>query len=339
VRGAAGAGLDGGHDVIIAVDRSASVFAPSGSDLDRDGQIGRSRKNIDLFVDYQQACTDPGDTILAGELQAAKLLIESFDPRATRMGLLSFGVGARVHAPLGSSRGRLLSALDALPQQAEFGGTSFQSAFRLAHKQFDGISGSASRTRTIILLSDGQPSYPTPIEHARRFAVQAAEDLARHGVRVFAFAMGPDAVADPSVYRRITRVTGGALYLVDSPSQITAFAPHVPLHAIERIEIDNLSASRPARAVRLGPDGAFDGFAPLVPGLNLLRVTAVGDKGEVRTVERRVYFEQTAADAAETERTQEILRALQLRTLEAQMANATRRRLREGRRVAISVGE
>jgi hypothetical protein len=246
-----------------------------------------------------------------------------------------------VHAGIGSSRNRLLRALADVPREAEFGGTSFEIAFKLGLKQFQGFPDSQTsvRSRTLILLSDGRPTQPSPVENARRFAVQAAQDLARSGVRVFAFSLRPKGT-DDAVYRQIATVTGGAMYLADSPADVVEFAPLVPLTRIERVEIDNLSASKPGRAVRLLPDGSFDGFAPLVPGPNLLRVTAVGARGETRTIDRTVIFEPIdAKEPQETARLQEMLRQLQLRTVEAEMAGAAQKRLRRGggKRIDIQV--
>src|SRR5262245_30010798 len=114
VRGWAGTGLRGKHDVIIVLDRSTSTFRSRGVDVDGDGSVGRdyTTKPPEEVV----TCTsDFGDTIVSAETLAARRLIERLDPETTRMGIISFGGNAEISAPLGSSRAQLLAALDQLP--------------------------------------------------------------------------------------------------------------------------------------------------------------------------------------------------------------------------------
>ena len=67
------------------------------------------------------------------------------------------------------------------------------------------------------------------------------------------------------------------------------------LTKLESVAIENLTASKRARAVRLFPDGTFDGYAPLDEGENLLRITVKGEKGGVHTIDRKVLFTKTRA--------------------------------------------
>ena len=94
-----------------------------------------------------------------------------------------------------------------------------------------------------------------------------ARDLARQNVRIFAFALRPKLGEELAVYQQVALTTGGTFYLTNKPADIIEFAPHVPLTGIASLKIENLSANKPARAVRLQPDGSFDGFAPLTISL------------------------------------------------------------------------
>jgi len=336
VRGWTGTGLRGGHDVLIAIDRSASVWKASGSDIDGDGKIGRSRTPRDFFLEYNRQSTDPGDTILRAEIEAARRLIQRLDSDTTRMGLMSFANGARVHAPIGSSRRILYNALDNLPLEPDFKGTSFENALKLARYQFEGQPRPAKpedrRNLSVILLSDGAPTWPSPPSHAEQLAIGSAMDAAKLGVRVYAFALGPEAVGNPDIYERITQVTGGELVLVATPGEVTDFVPHMSLTKISRIEIDNLSSSEKARAVRLFPDGTFDGYAPLREGLNIIRITVYGEDGYERVVDRRVYFEKTPADTEERRaQAEKVIRDLKVRTMETELAESARKRLEAGK--------
>lgn len=346
IKGWTGTGLRGGHDVLIAIDRSSSVWSSSGADIDGDGRVGRDRSEFDLILDFNRKSTDPDDTILRAELAAARKLVERMDPKTTRMGVMSFAGGARVHAPIGSSKTQLLAALleiPEIPRAGDGGGTSFDTALKLARLQFEGQprpkDPAERRNFSVILLSDGTPTAPTPVEHAEAFAVLAARDAAKLGVRIYAFAIGPEAIGNRKVYEEITNVTGGELVLVDKPAEVIDFVPHLALTSIARVEIDNLSSSEKARAIRLFPDGTFDGYAPLREGWNQIRITSIGADGYERVVDRRVFFEKTA-DVSQEQQAQvrDLIRDLKVRTLETELAEAARKKLEDqGPRRNVSI--
>lgn len=346
IKGWTGTGLRGGHDVLIAIDRSSSVWSSSGADIDGDGRVGRDRSEFDLILDFNRKSTDPDDTILRAELAAARKLIERMDPKTTRMGLMSFAGGARVHAPIGSSKTQLLAGLleiPEIPRAGDGGGTSFDNALKLARLQFEGQAQPSDpaerRNFSVILLSDGTPTAPTPVEHAEAFAVLAARDAAKVGVRIYAFAIGSEAVGNRKVYEEITNVSGGELVLVDKPAEVIDFVPHLALTSIARVEIDNLSSSERARAIRLFPDGTFDGYAPLREGWNQIRITSIGADGYERVVDRRVFFEKTADVTQEQQaKARELIRDLKVRTLETELAEAARKKLEDqGPRRNVSI--
>ena len=88
------------------------------------------------------------------------------------------------------------------------------------------------------------------------------------------------------MHRVVRKVAnGGELLVVEQPGEIVDFVPHMSLTRLERVELENLTASKPGRAVRLFPDGTFDGYVQLVPGENRLRVTVYGEGGGVRELE------------------------------------------------------
>ena len=342
VRGWAGTGVRGGHDVLIAIDRSLSVWQPSGADIDGDGRVGELRRMERRPEEHAHWTTDAGDTIFQAELAAARRLIERLDPQTTRMGIVAFGGRVKVLAPLGSSDRELLEALDQLPAFADWTGTHFYHAFKRSIEVFEAAGGSEQRHRALILLSDGSPTVPQPTSHAEAFAVVGARRAAEIGVRVYAFAVGPSAVSNPELYREITRVTGGELVLVDQPVDVIDYVPHLSLTRLTQVTIDNLSSSEKARAVRLFPDGTFDGYAPLVPGDNLLRITLHAEGGSWRHVDRRVVFEPTLAETeAQRSALRQLLKDLRVRTLETELAARVRRKRQEqlDRRIEIRVEE
>jgi hypothetical protein len=349
VRGWAGSGFPGQHEVLLMIDRSESAFEPSGSDIDGDGRVGKRRVSIDQVVHYDKISNDPGDTILQAEVEAARRLIRRLDPETTRMGLMSFGGGATVHAPVGSSAKTLMRALSEMPSEYDAGGTNLDYALRIAREEFarqPKPESGARRYQSVILLSDGSPTTcgaPFPRRtcdrrHAEYFAVQEAKRAAAAGVRVYGFALGPEAVTNRAVFEEVTGSTGGDLVLVTRPGDVTDFVPHISLTKLARVRIDNLSSSEPARAVRLFPDGTFDGYAPLVPGKNLLRITAYGEDGYESVVDREVYFSRVDATTPEdVAALKEMLQELQVRTVETELAEEARRKLSANRSRSVEV--
>ena len=331
VKGWAGTGLRGTHDVLVAIDRSASVWRPSGADVDGDGRVGVQR-GAPGRGDPEGWSSDPGDTLFQAELLAARRLFERANPETTRMGLLSFGSRARVRAPLGSTREELLRALDDLPESAD-PETWLHGALKRAGEEFarrPRAEGPEPNHMSLILLSDGAPTSPAPVELAERFAVQGAQRAAGKGIRIYAFALGPEAIASQKVFAEITNATGGDLILVDKPGDVVDFVPHLSLTELESVAVVNLTSGEQARAVRLFPDGSFDAYAPLEPGENRLRITARSSSGSERSVERRVFFIQVAAtSAAEIAALEKLLADLRARTLETELADRARRRLFE----------
>ncbi len=115
--------------------------------------------------------------------------------------------------------------------------------------------------------------------------------------------------------------------MVEQPAEIVDFVPHLSLSNIDRIELLNTTTGKAGRAVRLFPDGTFDGYAPLVPGVNHLRITVVGEAGGTKVIDREVFFEKTPGTSpAERARLDALLKELQIRTLETRLAEEARRK-------------
>ncbi len=324
VRGWVGTGLRGKHDVMIVIDRSASAFRASGVDVDGDGVVGRMLETSQ--DDYPVLWTsDFGDTIVSAELTAARRLIERLDPETTRMGLVSFGGNAKLEAPLGSSRADLLAALDAIPPTPNERGTYIYGALAEAITAFGPKAPDASerRQRQILLLSDGIPTTPGPAAAAQATSVHAARNAARAGARISAFALGPTAAERRGQFEEIVAANGGDLVVLDAPADILEFVPYMSWTRIARIEIANATTGTAARAVRLFPDGTFDGFAPLALGKNEIRLSAVSEGGATETITRWVTFEKTLPDSEKLTRLRKLL---ELRTLETQLAEHARMR-------------
>jgi hypothetical protein len=87
------------------------------------------------------------------------------------------------------------------------------------------------------------------------------------------------------------------------------------------VELQNATSGEPGRAVRLFPDGSFDGFAPLSSGKNELRLTAVSEGGARATVTRFVTFEKALPDPEKLER---FRKQLEIRAVETELYERAR---------------
>jgi hypothetical protein len=337
VKGAAGAGSSLAYDLVIVLDLSVSTRLPSGVDVDGDGRVGKSAPEI--RDDYwgsaapEKLCDDLDDTIAAAELAAARRLLAILDPAATRVGIVAFGDDGVLEAPVGSKRPELEAALRALDgKHGWYGGTNYAGALRAALKALANAPRDArERRRTITFLSDGFPTLPLPPkDRPPKEARAAAAEAAAAGVKIEVFALGPDAIRGEEILRDVATVTGGGLDLLERPGDVLFHLPVIELSDVRKLEIENLTAKQPARAVRLFPDGSFDGITPIVAGRNRLRVTATTASGASGSAEREVVFAATTREAGTVDLEVERLRQLlHDRTVEMQIVEEIRRKRRE----------
>jgi len=321
VRGWAGTGLRGQHDVVIVIDRSTSTFRSSGVDVDRDGVLGQDLRGESSPYAVLWT-TDYGDTIISAELLAARRLIERLDPETTRMALVSFGMNAKLEAPLGSTRAELLAALDAIPPEPR-GDTYMYGALSEAIDAFDkapSVPG-PRRQRQILLFSDGIATAPEPASAAQKTAVHAARNAARAHARLTAYALGPAAAAGGKQFEEIARANGGQLIVLDSPADVLEFVPYASWTRIAKVALENTTTHEPGRALRLFPDGTFDGFAPLALGKNELRLTVTSEGGATGTITRWVAFEKALPDP---EQLAQFKKLLEVRAFETELAERAR---------------
>jgi len=323
VRGWAGTGLRGKHDVVILIDRSGSTFRASGVDVDGDGVVGKQYPG-DPPDEIMLWTSDYGDTIVSAEALAARRLVERLDPETTRMAIITFGGNAKVEAPLGSSKARLLAALDALPPWANENGTNMYGALETAIDAFEHAPAEpgVTRQREILLLSDGVPtSPPSPPGAAQRIAVHAAENAARAHARIYAYALGPTAGIARDRFNEIVRANGGQLLVLDQPADIVEFVPYISWTSITKVRLENTTNGETGRAMRLFPDGSFDGFAPLQEGRNELRFTATSQEGTEASATCWVSYDKTLPDP---EKLAAFRKMLQVRAIETELAERAR---------------
>ena len=341
VKGWASARRGRAHDLVIVLDLSDSSVRSSGLDLDGDGSSGRTDPEFLAWLAEQQGVrgalverlqeVDLDDSILMAEVAAAEALIQRLDSRVFRIGIVVFSDSARVAAPLGSPRGRLTGALWEIRRGffEELRGTNFGDAIQMAHAELvpdpgDGGERRASpedRERSILFLSDGAPTLPVHADRAQVHALQAAHAAAAADIRIYSFALGREAEEALEVYRRMAILSGGRFEKIGRPADAIARLRRVDLADLEELRVLNRTNGKPVRALRIFPDGSFDGFIELAPGKNLVEFTAKARDGNVTSVSRDVTSLREACangdgEGSACERTRALLDELRRRTSE-----------------------
>jgi len=305
-------------DVMIAIDVSQSTKTASGVDVDGDGTVGVNPHTALIppgtFPD-DVLSTDPDDSILAAEVQAARALLDGLDPRRVRVGLLTFagevdprtGERARIdqpdawlEVPLSGDFGAVREALAAIRARGARGATNYAAGIRLGIRELAGLSGAESRPgadarKVILFLTDGVPTFPIGRGQVsdpgdKEAALNAARLAHKAGVIINTYALGPNALTFPLVVTEMARLTLGTYTPVQNPGDIIALLQGVSFANIEDVVFANLTTNDLSTDVRLAPDGSFSGFVPVREGRNRVRVTALASDGSRGSVELDIDF-------------------------------------------------
>lgn len=275
-------------DVVIAIDTSASTRAPSGADIDVDGRVGRMPLAwlLPFIPDvFSLSSTDPGDSILAAEIAAARTLVLQLDPDTTRVGVVAFSgrnhdgkVDARTAVAATSQYASVGRALDELLVRGPGGLTNLAAAVRLAAQELSPELPTKQGARRIaLLMTDGQPTLPltdSPSYNAE-LTLAAAEAARVSGVRFDVFSIGSVGTEKPKLSQQIAAITGGSWIPVEHPADLIATFAGVSFASVSRVDVQNATTGTAADFVQLGADGTFSASVDLTVGNNVLEVTAV----------------------------------------------------------------
>lgn len=326
------------QDVVLAIDLSDSTIEPCGIDLDGDGEGGRTSDGMRDWLarqpDVRETLLDRverhdfDDSVLMAELAAAYSIVNHADPRAFRVGIVAFSGHAWVAAPLGSSREDLIDALDHLRWNFfyDLGGTDFAAAVRASAAALGSGKEAEARQRSVLFLSDGAATGGRPVWEVESAVLAAAREAAEHGIRVYSYALGPEAEQELDVYRGMAELAGGSFEKLERPSDAAARLRAIDFAEAAELEVVNLTTGGAARALRRFPDGSFDALVELGPGANRLRFTARASNGTSEVAERVVRYDRPAElGAAEQEAQRQRL---------AELAERVRERTAETRFIA-----
>jgi hypothetical protein len=329
VRGSvqSGSGDPVDFDVMIAIDVSHSTRFPSGLDVDADEELGfNPREELVAPGSYPEdmVCSDPDDTILAAEVQAAKVLLKALKPGRTQVSVITFSgevdlkTGRRktpdqqdavLEVPLTEDFARVEEILDEIGKRGPHGATNFAAAVKLSVVELAGISTAKSTPRpgakkVLLFLTDGVPTFPfgrgaSPDPEDTEAAISAARLAKMAGITINTFALGRYALAEPVAVTEMSRITVGTYSPVRNPGDIIAFLQGVSFANVDDVVITNLTTGDVSYDVHLSPDGSFSGFVPVRVGSNDVQVVALASDGGEGSTEFKLEFEKAGMNERE----------------------------------------
>jgi hypothetical protein len=296
-------------DVAIVLDTSGSTAKMSGADINGNGIIGKDRLGGIL------GASDPGDSILAAEVAAARRVLRGLDPRTTRVSLITFagsppGGGGLVFRSSGPPRPaiteealtsdfeRIERSLDRVLQRGPEGLTHMAEGLRTAVVELKGYRGGLSEPdpeseKIVLFFTDGQPTLPfDPMFEADnvKTVLRAADQAARAGVRVHSFAIGPEALDGPVTTIEMASRTGGYFTPVRHPGDLIEVIDSVSFSNIATLSVRNATTGEPATQLETSADGSFAALVPLQVGRNRIEIVARAADGSEASLERTVAY-------------------------------------------------
>ncbi|MBW2576905.1 MAG: VWA domain-containing protein [Deltaproteobacteria bacterium] len=282
-------------DVALVLDTSGSTRAATGADVDGDGVVGmEQRGRISSF--FGGGSTDEGDSVLAAEVAAARQILRDFDPRTTRVAVVTFAGGdgrketgppALTRQPLTSEYARVEQALDFILRAEPHGQTHISGAVDHATMELLGLIGSRSdklsdSEKLVFFFTDGQPTLPYgPLAQSdnTRAVRRSAMRANKAGIRIHSFAIGPEALAGPIASVELADMTGGSFIPVRHPGELSAVVEALNFANLEEVILQSDTTGNPADPFRVTADGSWGGFVKMVPGSNTIRISARSTDG------------------------------------------------------------
>ncbi len=333
-------------DVIFVVDTSGSTNEMTGTDINENGVVGKSG----LF-----GRADDGDSILAAEIAAATQMLRGFDPRGTRVGLVTFAgdprtgfpprqgrAAAITEEPLTSDYAKIERAMRSLLERKPQGMTHMAAGVDQATIELLGLRGGLSEPdpsseKIVLFFTDGRPTLPyDPVFESEnvKAVLRAADRSARASITIHSFAIGPEALDGPVATVEMAARTDGYFTPVRHPGELTEIVDTVSFANVERLELRNLTANTDAQEVLIKADGSWSALVPLEAGKNRVSVTAYGSDGSSLTEEVTLQYAPDAPSPTlprefVTRRNQLLERRLiELKRESDEMVEQTRRELK-----------
>jgi hypothetical protein len=252
--------------------------------------------------------TDPGDSVLAAEVAAARQFLARLDPRYTRVCLVSYAGrdlgtdmfeqidpdSVMTEVPLTNQYRDVERSLERVLQRGPSGATFMAGGVDQATAELLALRGSFSSPdpkaeKLVVFLTDGQPTLPR-LSDPDAAVLRAARRANRAGIRVFTYGIGEEALSRPGTIERLAEITHGRFTPVEDASRLGDLVAQVDLAGIASVTVQNKTLGQPAHAVELAADGGFGAMVPLATGKNELVVTVTSTDG--RTASRTLTVHQ-----------------------------------------------
>lgn len=300
-------------DVMFLIDVSLSTADSSGVDIDGDGGVargsgGRGVKLGPISLGGSRG-GGSGDSILAAEVAAVGSLLDTFDPRTTRVGIVTFSGSesassdhAWVEVPLTSEYRKVRAGLEEILLSGSQGGTNMYAGLRLAGIELGGGRSAESTRRSgsqrhIVLLTDGFPTLPgrphpwrDRSPEAEDRAIVMAKRLGKKRISVHTFAIGRKAAERPRAAVEVAEASGGSFTAVRDPGDLGRLLGEVQFASIEELRIRNLTSGLEAVHQLHNADGTYAALVPVQEGLNTIEVVARSTDGSTERVETTTMF-------------------------------------------------
>ncbi len=304
-------------DVVFVLDTSGSTNEPTGADVNGNGVVGQPRLGT-VGAIFGMGSSDPGDSILAAEVAAARRLLRSLDARSTRIALVTFagqpaqqgGFSSRrmpqaaiTEEPLTSDYRLIDDGLERILRRGADGMTHMAAGVDQATIELLGLRGGISENdpdseKVVLFFTDGEPTLPYEnyIGDNVRAVLRASDRARRAGVRIHSFAIGPEALQGPIATVEMAARTNGYFTPVRDPGDLVQVVEGVSFANIEEISIRNLTTEEDASHVLINADGSWSALVPVAPGKNQLEVVAVAGDGSRARATRTIQHAPGAPD-------------------------------------------
>lgn len=341
VRGVVGGGELAGADIILALDLSNSALHASGDDVDGDGVVGENRYEIrdpDKWArSYKSWVTDPDDSIARSEIATAKMLVRTLEPSGARFALVTYNSRAYIRTELGPAE-PTLEALAKIRLSVDKTGSRLTKPLRKAKRilKRSRREGANQPLPAVLIFTDGLPTTISQRNQDRVRFRRLAEDLGEYGARVYVLGFGEEAPEDDQIGPILAEMTGGHHLHVTGERRGLEVLTGPQDWSLTHLSIANMTTNDEARAVRLFPDGSFDGFLKLQDGVNQIRVELEDNQGRSLVETRSVDFSSPAVASAEEQREGEaVLTRLRERLREIELAPSPDKEPRPERDVTV----
>jgi len=306
-------------DVVLVIDTSRWTVDPTGADINGNGVVGKPRLG-QIGSIFDVGSTDPGDSILAAEVAAARQLLRGLDPRSTRIAVVRFageppGDGGGIFSraprrpavtlePLTNDYSRIEMALANILIDDPAGQTHIAAGVDQATIELAGMRGALSTKdpaseKIVLFFTDGQPTLPYGPGFTAdnvRAVLRAASRADRLGIRIHSFAIGPDALEGPIATIEMASRTNGYFTPVRHPGDLVDVIDEVSFANLSDVRVRNKTTGADADPFRTTADGSWGGFIKLAPGSNDVEVMARADDGTETRTKLTLHFQAEAPD-------------------------------------------